>query len=273
MSDLLNWSNWKSTIGPALIEIFILFVVLYLVLRFLQGTRGAGLLRGLVFLVMMALMLVLLFVEKLRLYRIEFLMQPEAVLVFLLPIVVVFQPEIRRILLRLGEAPLLTRLFRPEAPVVPEIVEAVYNLANRKIGALIAIERDVGLGVFVEAGTPLNAQITRSLIVTIFWPGSPLHDGAAIIRGNRIVAAGCFFPLTEQPGIARTLGTRHRAAIGVTEESDALSIVVSEETQQVSVAHRGHLRMGLKPEQLRQILEETLMETVSGTGTTAASKR
>jgi len=260
LNALLDWPGWRTLIGPALIEIALLFFVFYFILRFLQGTRGAGVLRGLVFFLIMALIVVLFFVGELRLYRIEFLMQPEAVLVFLLPIIVVFQPEIRRILLRLGEAPLLTRLFRAEAPVVPEILDAVYHLANRKIGALITIERDVGLGAFVEAGTRLNAHVTSQLLVTIFWPGSPLHDGAVIIRGNRVAAAGCFFPLSDQPGIARTLGTRHRAAIGVTEESDAVSIVVSEETQDVSVAHRGHLRMGIKREELQGILEEAFME-------------
>jgi diadenylate cyclase len=250
-----------GALGPALIEIFCLYLVFYFVLRFLQGTRGAGVLRGLVFFVMMALILVLLFVDSLGLYRIEFLMQSEALLLILLPIVVVFQPEIRRILLRLGEAPLLTRFFRSEDPIVPEIVDAAYSLANRKIGALITIEREVGLGAFVEAGTDLDSHASSHLLVTIFWPGSPLHDGAVIIRGSRVAAAGCVFPLTEQPGIARTLGTRHRAAIGVTEESDAISVVVSEETEQVSVAYRGHLRMGLKPGELRAFLEETLLET------------
>ena len=264
MNGLLDWTSWKTIIGPALIEIFVIFIALYFVLRFLQGTRGAGVLRGLVFFLIMTLILLLFFVDKLRLYRIKYIMNPQAVLVFILPIVVLFQPEIRRILLRLGEAPILRKLFRPEAPVVPEIVDAVFKLATRKLGALITIERDVGLGAFTERGTQLNAQVTSELLVTIFWPGSPLHDGAVIIRGNRVAAAGCFFPLSEQPGIARTLGTRHRSAIGVTEESDALSIIVSEETQQVAVAHRGHLRMGLSPEKLRQILEDTLLEAGSG---------
>ena len=254
-------SRW-SDIWPALIEVALLFVVLYAILRFLQGTRGAGVLRGLLFFLIMALVLILFFVEKLRLYRIDFILGRD-LLTFLLLIVVLFQPEIRRLLLRLGEAPMLRWLFRPEASIVPEIVEAVFTMSSRKIGALITVEREVGLGSLIEAGAPMNANVTRDLLVTVFWPGSPLHDGAVIIRGNRIAAAGCFFPLTEQPGIARTLGTRHRAAIGVTEESDALSVVVSEETQQVSVAHRGQLRMGLGREQLRAILEETLIETVS----------
>ena len=255
---ILRWSE----VWPALIEIALLFVVLYAILRFLQGTRGAGVLRGLVFFLIMALVLILFFIDKLRLYRIEYILGQD-LLTFLLLIVVLFQPEIRRLLLRLGEAPMMRWLFRPEASTVPEILEAVFTLSNRRIGALITIEREAGLGSLIEAGTPLNATVTRDLLVTIFWPGSPLHDGAVIIQGNRVAAASCFFPLTEQPGIAKTLGARHRAAIGVTEESDALSVVVSEETQQVSVAHRGQLRMGLDRAQLRAILEENLIETVS----------
>jgi len=263
---MVSLPRWNAT-WPALLEIAFLFLVFYLILRFLQGTRGAGVLRGLVFLVILAVVLVLVVIKQIRLYRIEYLLNMEVV-VFMLFIVVLFQPEIRRLLLRLGEAPTLRWLFRTEAPVVSEIVDAVFTLAERKVGALIAIERDVGLGAFIEAGTHLGAAVSSQLLVTLFWPGSPLHDGAAIIRGNRVAAAGCFFPLTERPGVARALGTRHRAAIGVTEESDALSIIVSEETQKVSVAHRGQLRTDLNRQELRRVLEETLIETVSSTSDT-----
>jgi len=242
--------------------------VLYGILRFLQGTRGAGLLRGLLFFLLMAVVLMLFFVGRLPLYRIQLLVNPLGVV--LAPIIILFQPEIRRFLLRLGEAPIMRLLLRTEAPVVLGIVDGVALLSKRKIGALIAIERDVGLGEYIERGTLLNATVTSELLVTIFWPGSPLHDGAAIIRGNRVAAAGCLFPLTDQPGVARALGTRHRAAIGITEHSDALAIVVSEETRQISVAHRGQLRRGLDRDQLRSVLEETLIETVSGDSTEGA---
>ena len=263
MSLLLTLPQWWSSFWPAAIEIALLYVVLYYVLRFLQGTRGAGVLRGLLFLLIMTAVLVMFFITKLRLDRIRYFIGSGLVAI-VLPLVVLFQPEIRRILLRLGEASMLRLLFRNEASIVPEIVEAVFGMASRRIGGIITVEREVGLGTFVEAGVPLGGTVTSELLMTIFWPGSPLHDGGVIVRGDRIAAAGCFFPLTEQVGIVRTLGTRHRAAIGVTEESDALSIVVSEETQQVSVAHRGQLRMGLDKKQLRTILEESLMETVSG---------
>jgi diadenylate cyclase len=210
----------------------------------------------------MTVLIVVFFVSKLRLFRLEYLIGRD-VLTFFLLIAVLFQPEIRRLLLRLGEAPMFRWLFHVEAPIASEIVSAVFTLSQRKIGALIVIEREVGLATVIEGGTPMNAAVSSELIVTIFWPGSPLHDGAVVVRGNRIAAAGCLLPLTEQPGLAKTLGTRHRAAIGITEESDALSIVVSEETRQVSVVHRGQLRMGLDREQLRKVLEESLIETVS----------
>ncbi|MGD1002178.1 MAG: diadenylate cyclase CdaA [Candidatus Brocadiia bacterium] len=261
MSSLLPLLPHWNTLWPALIEIALLYVVFYGILGFLQATRGAGVLRGLFFVLVMALLVVGFLANQLHLYRIEYLMGPN-VLTCLLIIAVLFQPEIRRLLLRLGEVPMFWWLIHGEATIVPEIVTAAFTLAQRKVGALIVIERDVGLGALIEGGTPVNAAVTSELLVTIFWPGSPLHDGAVIIRGDRIAAAACLLPLTEQPGLARTLGTRHRAAIGVTEDSDAISIAVSEETQQVSFVHRGELRMGLDKDQLQKILEEALIETV-----------
>ncbi len=260
MSALWGFWDWDA-IWPAFLEIVVLFAVLYGILRFLQGTRGAGLLRGLLFALIMGSIVLLFFVRRLPVYRLQFLIQPLGVV--LLPIIILFQPEIRRFLLRLGEAPVMRLLLRSEAPVVVGIVDAAFALSKRKIGALIAVERDIGLGEYIEHGTLLNAKVTSELLITIFWPGSPLHDGAVVIRGHRVAAARCLFPLTDQPGVTRSLGTRHRAGIGITEHSDALAIVVSEESRQVSVAYRGKLRMGLNREQLRRVLEETLTETVS----------
>lgn len=268
MNPFFSWPvDWR-TLAPALAEIALLWLVVYAILRFLQGTRGLGVLRGLLFWIIMMSLVVVFFVQKFGLYRIEFLLGREVLMVFLF-LAVLFQPEIRRLLLRLGEAPILQRMFRIDTSVVPEIVDAVFTLSERRIGALIVIEREVGLGTLLEGATLVDAEVTAQLLVTVFWPGSPLHDGAVLIRNNRVAGAGCLLPLTEQPGISKTLGTRHRAAIGVTEESDALSIVVSEETQAVSLAHRGQLRIGLDRETLRSILELHLTETVSATLGTA----
>jgi len=270
MSLLPDLSNWSS-VWPALVEIGLLFLVIYGILCFLQGTRGTGLLRGLIFVVILALLIATVMIEKLHLYRMEYLMGQDRALIFFVLIAVLFQPEVRRLLLRLGETPLLRKLFHGEGAMGTEIVEAVFRLSARKVGGLIVIERETALGTVIEGGTPMDAAVTSDLLVTIFWPGSPLHDGAVVIRNGRVAAAGCLLPLTEQAGLAKTLGTRHRAGIGITEESDALSIIVSEETTQVSVARRGQLRSGLDREQLRQVLEETLAETAAAAPAPAAS--
>lgn len=270
MSGLLpGLSNW-STLWPALLEIGLLFLVIYAILCFLQGTRGTGLLRGLIFVVVLAFLIATVIIEKLHLYRLDYLMGQDRALTFFLIIAVLFQPEVRRLLLRLGETPLFRRLFHAEGAVAPEIVAAAFRLSERKVGGLIVIERETPLGTVVEGGTAMDAAVSSELLVTIFWPGSPLHDGAVVIRSGRVAAAGCLLPLTEQAGLAKALGTRHRAGIGVTEESDALSIIISEETTQVSVARRGQLRMGLDRDQLKAVLEEAMAETAAATPAPAA---
>src|ERR1035438_2481701 len=172
-----------------------------------------------------------------------------------LAIIVLFQSEIRRTLARIGRKNWfgLVRGFRaPEA--LSEILMAVEQLAAQKTGALIVLERDIGLRTFIESGVRLESFISRDLLLSIFQPGLPLHDGAAIIQKDRIAAAACFLPLTINPGLSRKLGTRHRAAIGITEETDCLSLVVSEETGRISVAAFGELTQGLTvPEVLERI--------------------
>jgi diadenylate cyclase len=166
-----------------------------------------------------------------------------------LAIIVLFQSEIRRTLARIGRKSWVSAGFRaPEA--IHEIVLAVEELAGQKTGALIVLERDIGLRTFVESGVHMEAQISRDLLLSIFRPGLPLHDGAAIVQKDRIAAAACFLPLTTNPSLSRTLGTRHRAAIGITEETDCLSVVVSEETGLISVAAFGELVSGLTTEEL-----------------------
>ena len=163
-----------------------------------------------------------------------------------LAIIVLFQSEIRRTLARIGRENWfgLAQGFRaPEA--LSEIMMAAEHFSHKKIGALIVLERDIGLRTFVESGVPLESRISRDILISIFQPGLPLHDGAVIIQKDRISAAACFLPLTTNPALARQLGTRHRAAIGITEESDCLSLVVSEETGRISVAAFGELSAGL----------------------------
>jgi diadenylate cyclase len=170
-------------------------------------------------------------------------------------VIVMFQSEIRRWLARMGRGRWLGlggQLERRE--VIDEILAAVTQLAEEKTGALIVVERDIGLRTFLESGVALDATISRDLLCSIFHPGGALHDGAAILQGDRVAAAACFLPLTINPGMMRQLGTRHRAAIGITEESDALSIVVSEQNGQVSIAQRGDLERDVAIERVREAL-------------------
>jgi diadenylate cyclase len=252
--------NWEF-IGSAAVEILILFGLMYAVLRSLQGTRGAGILRGLVFVMILALLVILVLVGVLRLYRIQFLATGGLFAWVLVAVVVLFQPEIRRVFLRLGEYPLMRWFLKADSSVISEVVTAADRLSKLKMGGLIAMQREVSLESYIEGSTKVDAAVSADLIVTIFWPGSPLHDGAVVISHDRIVAAGCLFPLTESQESLYLLGTRHRAAIGVTEDTDAIAVVVSEETGQISAAYGGHITRGLDLDGLRRLLETAAAES------------
>ncbi len=241
----------------AVAEIFIIFLMLYFVLRFMQGTRGVGVMRGLVFVLVIATVMLLFIVRSLQLYTVDWLLT-EFLPMITIPFIILFQPELRRALVRLGENPFLGLFFKGEAPMLDEVVEAASVLSRNRLGGIIAIERKVGLDHFVEAGTRVDANISSDLINTIFWPGSPLHDGAVIIQEQRIVAAGCLLPLSDSPTVDKTLGTRHRAGMGLTEETDAISIIVSEETGVISLAVKGQITSGLDEKGLRKTLGQLL---------------
>jgi diadenylate cyclase len=174
--------------------------------------------------------------------------------------IVIFQSDIRRALAHFGQAPFFRYFNRQEAAdeTIEEIAVAATMLSSQKVGAIIAVEREIGLRNYIESGIPLDATLTYDLLVTIFHPGSPLHDGAVIIQENRVAAAACFLPLTVNPKISRELGTRHRAAIGLTEEGDAVAVIVSEETGSISVAIDGRIDRHLSPEDLRARLRSLL---------------
>ena len=175
-------------------------------------------------------------------------------------LIVMFQSEIRRLLARIGRRRWLSlggRLQKRES--VAELVLALTQLAQQRVGALVVLERDIGLRSFIESGVVLDAYLSRDLLLTIFLPGNVLHDGAVIVQGDRVAAAACFLPLTVQPSLARSLGTRHRAAIGVTEETDCLSLVVSEETGCISIASFGEIELDVGVERLEQRITEHLI--------------
>jgi len=236
-----------------MLEIGLLAVGFYYLFLFFRGTRGAQVLFGFV-LVLAALVSVTQF---LRLDVLNWVLERFSVYLAV-AVIVIFQPEIRRALAELGKQHMFTGATASRT-MVDHVVETVTLLAGRKIGALIAIEREIGLRAVQETGTAVDSLVTPELLASIFFPYTPLHDGGVILRQDRIVAAGCLFPLSQREGLAMELGTRHRAAIGLTEESDALVVVVSEETGTISVAYKGRLTRGLDEEKLRKLLSAVLL--------------
>lgn len=241
----------------ALVELLLIGSVVYLVLRFFQGTRGARLVRAVVTILAVSFTLVWLIAEKLESERIKAL-YPYFLLGVFLVALVAFQTELRRFLLRVGGGGWLQRWMKSSHHVIDPIVTAVERLAKKKIGALIAIARSAELELVLESGVRLDAVVSSELLETIFWPGAALHDLGVIIHQGRIVAAGCQFPLEESGEVDRSLGSRHRAAIGMSHEVDALVIIVSEETGTISVANHGRLRRALTPDALRETLIKEL---------------
>ncbi|MFH1998108.1 MAG: diadenylate cyclase CdaA [Planctomycetota bacterium] len=223
----------------ACIELMIFSFVIYITLRFLHGTRGLGIMKG-VLSIMVVLGIAILILSTLgdfSLPRLK-LVAEEFVTAAVLALVIVFQPEIRRGLTRLGEVGIFGK---SEIISLNPLNQGVVRMARKKIGALIVLQRSIGLSTYVEGAIKVNAEVSAHILESIFYPNSPLHDGAVIIQRNRIVAACCLMPLSEAPNLPVGTGTRHRAALGISEESDAVAVVVSEETGRISIAVRGEL--------------------------------
>lgn len=244
MNALLPTLRWQDVL-----DILIVATVLYWLFLILKGTRALQMVVGL------ALLLVASIVSKwAELYTVDWLITSFWAQVVLV-IVILFQPEIRRALAQIGQTP-FARALTPteESRTLEEVIRACVSLANKRAGAIIVLERDTELRDIVEVGVRLEARVSKELLTTIFMPYSPLHDGAVIIKGDRIIAAGCFLPLTLNPDISKMLGTRHRAALGVTEETDAVVITVSEETGAISVIIGGKMTRELDAAGLRRVL-------------------
>jgi diadenylate cyclase len=243
------------------VELFLIGVVVYWAIDFLEGTRGERLFRGVLLLLFAGVLILNLISERYRFERLEYLYKGFLVGVLIIA-VAAFQPEIRRALMRLGQPTFLIGNSRQVIRTVEEIVGAVTELAAGKTGAIIVIERRVALGEFIETGVRLDSNISAELLKTIFYPGTALHDMAVVVRGDKIVAAGVQLPLAEPGSVDGVqLGSRHRAAIGITAGSDAICVVVSEETGVVSVAGDGKLTRNLNAEQLREILSGSMSTT------------
>lgn len=242
-----------------ILDILVVTLIIYWLLWVAQGTRATQLIRGIIIL----FAFIFLLGTSLQLSTLNWLLaRTWPALVVALP--VIFQPELRRALEQIGHTgawlrtPFPTGTEQDLERTVDEVVRAATQLARQRYGALIVIERETGLQDFADRGVVLDAALTRQLLINVFFPNSPLHDAAVIIRGDRIVAASVVLPLTDNISASGQLGTRHRAAIGVTEESDALAVVVSEETGQMAVAHNGRLIRNLDQDRLRRVLRSLL---------------
>jgi diadenylate cyclase len=231
------------------VDILIVAFLIYHIFLLVRGTRAAQMFLGLVGILGLTVL-----AELAHLASLNWLLASLRT-VWVVAFLIIFQPELRRGLSQIGNSWVFRRLVPlRETSHLGEIEDALANLQRRGLGAILVLERNTGLRGVTETGTTLDATLTAELIETIFTPPSPLHDGAVIIRGNQIVAAGCILPLSQNPNLDRSLGTRHRAAIGLSEETDALCLVVSEETRNISIAERGNLIRNVDPTSLKGIL-------------------
>src|SRR5262245_1768777 len=221
----------------------------------MEGTRGEGILKGIALLILTVPILVNIIAEQFKvLDRLVVIMNFFGAAA-IPALVIIVQPELRRALVRLGQTRLFGMLFKRQTEgMVDEIVKAVFRMARRKVGALIALEREVGLQNYIERGTPIDGLVSSQLLSSIFFPGSELHDGAVVIQKERIAAAGCLFPLSDNPNLSPLFGTRHRAGLGLTEETDAIVVIASEETGAVSFAHHGVLERPTNAQELKELL-------------------
>jgi diadenylate cyclase len=251
------WELIQRGWRPA-VEILILAAGIYYVLMFLRGTRAAPVVVGFLALVMSLFAAAAL----LNLQVLGWLLGAGTAFIAFAALII-FQPEIRRLLARVGSLPMF-QSTREQRENIEVVIQAAERLAEARIGALIALERTVNLQEAVEVGIPVDCEATPEMLETIFFPNNAVHDGGVIVRGDRIACAACIFPLTQRTDLNKSLGTRHRAAIGLSEETDAVVVVVSEETGAISYAHRGHLQRGVTLEELRAFLSSVVLSPERG---------
>lgn len=259
--DMTVFLNYLSNV----VDIALVWFVIYKLILIIRGTKAVQLLKGIIVIVVVRILSSLL-----KLHTLEWLMN-QALTWGFLAIIIIFQPELRRALEQLGRGSLFSRGVGQEESeqetFVNEIIKATEYMAKRRIGALISLERETGMGDYIETGIAIDAITSAELLINIFIPNTPLHDGAVIIQGDSIKAAACYLPLSESPFISKELGTRHRAAIGISEVTDSLTIVVSEETGQISVTKNSELHRSLLPGQLKEMLLKELSGNEKPTST------
>lgn len=231
------------------VEILVIFGVYYLILLFIKGTRAEQLTWGI------AILVVAYFAAQRLHFDVLAYMLSSFFQVFIIAVIIIFHPELRQVLANLGKRKFFSR-GEEGSRMVGAVARAVENMGSKRIGALIAIERDISLGELVRSGVEIDAEATSELIVTVFTYGSPLHDGGIVISGDRLRSAACIFPLSSRTLLDKSIGTRHRAAVGLSEETDALILVVSEETGHLSIAQNGVLDRDVSRQRLIEALEE-----------------
>ncbi|MBO1627723.1 TIGR00159 family protein [Bacillus sp. AFS023182] len=258
----MNFLKYLSTI----LDIAVVWFVIYKLIHVIRGTKAVQLLKGITVIIIVRILSYLF-----ELHTLQWLTD-QALTWGFLAVIIIFQPELRRALEQLGRGSLFSRAIGQEEEeyeiVANAVAKATEYMGKRRIGALITLSRETGMGDYVETGIPLNANVSSELLINIFIPNTPLHDGAVIMQGNTIKAAACYLPLSESPFISKELGTRHRAAMGVSEVTDSITVVVSEETGQISLTKNGELHRDLKVEQLKEML---LAEFSGNVKTTSSS--
>jgi diadenylate cyclase len=253
LSRVASYDWWRVAI-----ELLFIGLVVYWAVDFLEGTRGERLFRGVIFILIAGFIILKLVVGSLGLERLQYLYSGFLIGVLIIA-VAAFQPEVRRAMMRIGQSGFWSASSQQLSKTVEELTSAVMDLSAVRIGAIVVIERRVALGEFIETGVRVDAAVTAELIKTIFHPGTALHDMAVIIRGDRIIAARVQLPLAEASGTSGIeLGSRHRAALGITAGSDASCLVVSEETGIISIVENGKLTRNVKEEELKKYLTKTL---------------
>ncbi|MBI0580964.1 TIGR00159 family protein [Neobacillus cucumis] len=250
-----DFTVWKYL--ASIVDILLVWYVIYKLINVIRGTKAVQLLKGI-----LVILLVRVVSEYLGLKTLSWMMQ-QAINWGFLAIIIIFQPELRRALEQLGRGRFFSRSGSPDdddpEKTIAAIIKATDYMAKRRIGALISIEKETGMSDYIETGIPLDSKISSELLINIFIPNTPLHDGAVIIQKNNVSAAACYLPLSESPFISKELGTRHRAALGISEVTDSITVVVSEETGGISLTKNGELHRDLNTDEFKELLSSELL--------------
>ncbi|SEN91057.1 diadenylate cyclase [Mesobacillus persicus] len=266
----MSFADWDLVNYMAnIVDILLVWFVIYKAIGYIRGTKAVQLLKGI-----FVILIIKFISDVFGLNTLGWIME-QAITWGFLAIIIIFQPEFRRALEQLGRGRLFSRTASSEeeneGKMVEAIIKATDYMAKRRIGALVSIERETGMGDYIETGIQLDSKVSSELLINIFIPNTPLHDGAVIIQKNRVAAAACYLPLSESPFISKELGTRHRAALGISEVTDSITVIVSEETGNISLTKNGELYRDVSMDQLRELLQNEII-SISKTNNAASTR-